>query len=148
MIGQVLQQGLGRGRFGGHLDPHRLIETQEPALALQQLQPGPHCTDPVAVISRGQHRGQAGPQLLQLQQVLRPDPLGIEADRTVELIEAPAHHPADGALVAAQAVGDGGQGLPQGPQLDDLGVPLGLREGGLLAALEGGQPKTDKRSPL
>lgn len=80
MIGQVLQQGLGRGRFGGHLDPHRLIEAQQAALALQQLQPRPHRTDAAAVIGRGQHRPQAGAQLLQLQQVLRPDPLGIETD--------------------------------------------------------------------
>lgn len=124
-VGQVLQQGLRRGRLGGHLDPHRLIEAQQPRFALQQLEPGAHGPDPMGGIGRGQHRGQTAPQLLQLEQVLRTDPRGVQLDYGLQLIEAALHHTAHGALRTVEAFSDGQQGLAQGPELQDLPIPLG-----------------------
>lgn len=124
-VGQVLQQGFSRGRLGGHFDPHRLIEAQQPRFALQQLQPGPHRTDPMGGIGRGQHGSQPAPQLLQLEQVLGTNFRGVQLNGPPQLIEAALHHPAHGALRAVEPFCNGQQGLAQGPELQDLPIPLG-----------------------
>lgn len=142
-VGQVLQERFSRGRLGGHFDPHRLIEAKQPRFPLQQLQPGPHRTDAMGGISRGQHRCQPAPQLLQLEQVLGPDPLGVQLDRHLQLIEAPLHHAANGALGAVETVCDGLQGLAQGPELQDLSIPFGRGQAaraGVLVDDSSGQP--------
>jgi len=131
-IGQVLQQGLGRGRLGRHFQLHRLVEANQPGLALQQLEPGPHRTDPMAVVGGGQHRRQAAPQLLQLQQVLGPNLLGFEGDRAGQLIEPSLYNSPDGLFTAADTISNRLVGLAQGPKPHDLRVSLSAGQSGFL----------------